>query len=98
LITVRKGGKLPVRTEVAEFIDYTGSRKSLELRPDAIRRGMRLLVVDEWVETGAQVRAAISLIERCGGVVAGVASINIDRHARLDLESRGYSCFATADR
>jgi adenine phosphoribosyltransferase len=97
VIPVRKGGKLPVRTEFAEFVDYTGTRKSLELRPDAIRPGMRLLLVDEWVETGAQVRAAISLIERCGGVVVGVASINIDANAKANLQQLGYPCFAVTD-
>lgn len=39
LVLVRKGGKLPVRADVAEFVDYTGQSKSLELRPDAVTRG-----------------------------------------------------------
>ena len=52
LVIVRKGGKLPVEASVAEFTDYSGRRKSLELRPDLIRPGARVLVVDDWVETG----------------------------------------------
>ena len=97
LIVVRKGGKLPVPADVAEFVDYTGQPKSLELRPDAVVRGSRVLLVDEWVETGAQVRAAISLIERRGGVVAGVASINIDAEAGAALTQSGYRCFAVSN-
>lgn len=97
LITMRKGGKLPVQTAVAEFVDYTGTHKSLEIRPDAIRPGMRLLLVDEWVETGAQIQAAISLIERCNGKVVGIASINIDPEARRGLEARGFKYFAVSD-
>ncbi|XP_031447188.1 uncharacterized protein LOC116227832 [Phasianus colchicus] len=33
--------------------------------------GMRILLVDQWVETGGTMRAAIQLVERQGGVVAG---------------------------
>jgi adenine phosphoribosyltransferase len=77
-IPIRKSGKLPVAVAVAEFVDYTGERKALELRRGILKPGDRVLVVDEWVETGARVQAAIDLIERERGVVAGVATINID--------------------
>ena len=40
----------------------------------------RVLIVDEWIETGAQVSAAVSLIERQGAIVAGIATINMDRN------------------
>ena len=33
--------------------------------------GLRILLVDQWVETGGTMRAAIQLVERLGGVVAG---------------------------
>ena len=89
LVTVRKGGKFPVKADAAEFVDYTGKRKSLELRPSVVVAGQRVLVVDEWVETGAQVRAAITLVEKRGGVVAGVAAINIDAEAGADLARAG---------
>jgi adenine/guanine phosphoribosyltransferase-like PRPP-binding protein len=56
-------------------------------------RGSRVLLVDDWVETGAQARAAISLIEQHGGIVAGVASIQMDHQARTTLSRLGYRCF-----
>lgn len=77
-VPVRKGGKLPVDVDRATFVDYSGEQKVLELRKDAIKPGTCVLVVDEWVETGAQVNAAISLIEQQGGVVTGIATLNID--------------------
>ena len=79
LVPTRKAGKLPVPTMAANFVDYTGKEKSLKIRTDAISPGTRVLVVDEWIETGAQVQAAIELIEQQGGIVAGIASINIDK-------------------
>jgi adenine phosphoribosyltransferase len=89
-VPIRKGGKLPVEVDTCTFIDYTGHEKSLELRADAIKRGTRVLVVDEWIETGAQVKAAIQLIEGQGGVIAGIAAINIDDNeaTRPLLETR----------
>ena len=91
-VPVRKGGKLPVRTDVAEFVDYTAQNKSLELKVGAIRAGTRVLVVDEWVETGAQVQAAIELGEKQGGVVIGVATINIDDNAVTRQLRNKYQC------
>ena len=66
-VPLRKGGKLPVRKETAEFRDYSGAEKALELRAEPWPRGTRVLLVDEWIETGAQARAAVELIERAGG-------------------------------
>ena len=78
LIPARKGGKLPVETVRETFVDYTGEQKALELRTGALEPGTAVLIVDEWIETGAQVSAAIALVERGGARVAGVAAISID--------------------
>jgi adenine phosphoribosyltransferase len=91
-LPIRKGGKLPVLAETAEFVDYTGQKKSLELRIGAIRPGTRVLVVDEWVETGAQIQAAIELLEKQGGVVIGVATINLEDNAVTRLLRDKYQC------
>jgi adenine phosphoribosyltransferase len=92
LLTVRKGGKLPVQADRVEFVDYTGQTKSLELRSGILQPGTRVLLVDEWIETGAQVKAAIQLIQRQGGIVAGIAAINMDinKHTKPLLEK--YRC------
>ena len=78
ILAVRKGGKLPVETDQTEFRDYTGLTKQLEIRRDILTQGARVLSVDEWIETGAQVSAAITLIESQGATVAGIATINMD--------------------
>jgi len=94
LIPIRKGGKLPCAVLTEEFVDYSGQKKSLELRKGVIQPGQRILIVDEWIETGAQVGAAIRLIESVGGFVAGIATINMDVNEQTNELGRNYSCFS----
>jgi adenine phosphoribosyltransferase len=53
--------------------DYQGKEETLRLRRDAIARGDRVALVDDWCETGSQVVVARALIESCGGRLVGVA-------------------------
>lgn len=91
LVVARKGEKLPLACDSVSFVDYAGQAKRLEMRLDALRPGTRVLIVDEWVETGAQIGAVITLIERQGGIVAGIASLNVDAEAMSKLSK--YQCF-----
>lgn len=79
-VPIRKGGKLPVAVITADFVDYSGQQKVPEIRKGLIKPGDQVLLVDEWIETGAQAQAAIDLIEKEGGKVMGIAAINIDRN------------------
>lgn len=93
-IPIRKGGKLPVDVTAVEFVDYSGQPKTLELRQGSIQSGDRVLLVDEWIETGAQVGAAVDLIEGAGAVVAGIAAINMDDNPGVRRLRKKYMCFA----
>ncbi|XP_075627481.1 adenine phosphoribosyltransferase-like isoform X3 [Balearica regulorum gibbericeps] len=77
-LAIRKAGHLCVQTLAQPYTDYSGREKVMEVRTDAILPGLRILLVDQWVETGGTMRAAIQLVERLGGVVAGVAAICIE--------------------
>lgn len=82
-VPVRKGGKLPYPEAALlrrEFTDYSGTSKALELHPGALGTDDRALVVDDWVETGAQMRAATELVEAAGASVAGIAAVGVDRN------------------
>jgi adenine phosphoribosyltransferase len=91
-IPIRKGGKLPAAVSMAEFVDYSGQRKTLELRKGSIKPGEKVLVVDEWIETGAQVQAAVDLIEGAGGSVVGIAAINMDDNPIVMRLRQKYKC------
>ncbi|XP_058019813.1 uncharacterized protein LOC131188518 [Ahaetulla prasina] len=77
-VTIRKAGHLCVETCTQTYRDYTDREKVMEARTDAIGPGVRVLLVDQWVETGGTMRGAIQLVERQGGVVAGIAAICIE--------------------
>jgi len=90
IIAIRKGGKLPVEVDRVEFRDYTGTLKQLEIRKDALRTPAHVLLVDEWIETGTQIRAAAKLIEAQGGTIAGIATINMDTNGKTKDISEKY--------
>ncbi|WP_254536207.1 phosphoribosyltransferase family protein [Halomarina litorea] len=91
-VPVRKGGKLPLRDEEVlrrSLTDYSGERKTLELARALVDGGTRAFLVDDWVETGAQMTAATDLVERAGGEVVGVSVLRAHRDERTrDLFER----------
>ena len=95
---IRKGGKLPIEADRAEFTDYTHLSKSLELGKGTVSKGQRILLVDEWIETGAQMRSAIKLIETQGGKIAAILSIHIDTNQQTQALIENYRCLSLDDR
>jgi len=73
-VPVRKKGKLPHTTHTEEYeLEY--GTDVLEAHVDAVEPGQRVLVVDDVLATGGTAAATIRLVERLGGVVAGLAFI-----------------------
>ncbi|MDY4010562.1 MAG: adenine phosphoribosyltransferase [Fusobacterium gastrosuis] len=71
-VPVRKPGKLP--REVIEYsYDLEYGSNTLCLHKDAIKPGQRVLIVDDLLATGGTVEAAVKLVQKLGGVVAGLA-------------------------
>ena len=77
-LTVRKAGKVPVETDVVDFVNYSARTQQMEMRKPAFAPGTRVLLVDQWVETGGTMDAGIRLVERQGGVIAGIATVCIE--------------------
>jgi len=91
-VPVRKGGKLPVRNERVAFKDYSGAEKVFELRANPWPAGTRVLLADEWIETGATAKAAVTLIEQAGGVIVGIAAIAFRKNERTAELWAKYRC------
>jgi adenine phosphoribosyltransferase len=74
LIPVRKAGKLPRATHAASYeLEY--GTATLEIHTDAFLPGHRVLVIDDVLATGGTAEATVSLIERSGASVVGVAFV-----------------------
>ena len=52
----------------------------MEMRQPAFLPGTRVLLVDQWVETGGTMRGAIDLVQRQAGVVAGIVTIAMEEN------------------
>ena len=86
VIPVRKQGKLPYETHGVTYqLEY--GTDSLEMHRDALMPGDRVLIVDDLLATGGTLAAAAQLVERAGGLVAGLAVLieltALDGRARL---------------
>ncbi|XP_072445766.1 adenine phosphoribosyltransferase isoform X1 [Chiloscyllium punctatum] len=77
-LTIRKEGHSCVETKRKNYSDYTGQEKVMEMRTDVVKKDLRILLVDQWIETGGTMEAAIALIEEQGGTIAGIAAICIE--------------------
>jgi adenine phosphoribosyltransferase len=77
-LTIRKGGKIPVEFDVVDMSNYSGQTQHMEMRKPAFAPGTRVLLVDQWIETGGTMSAGISLVERQGGEIAGIAAVCIE--------------------
>ncbi|HZW39247.1 MAG TPA: adenine phosphoribosyltransferase [Ignavibacteriaceae bacterium] len=67
-VPVRKPGKLPAET-ISETYDLEYGQDKIEIHKDAIQSGDVVLLHDDLLATGGTAKAAINLIEKCGGKV-----------------------------
>ncbi|HEY6421321.1 MAG TPA: adenine phosphoribosyltransferase [Candidatus Binataceae bacterium] len=74
LAIARKPGKLPFRTYDESYELEYGSA-SLEIHQDGIMKDARVLIVDDLLATGGTAHAAVQLVHRLGGKVAGCAFV-----------------------
>lgn len=69
---VRKPNKLPRETIEVEY-DLEYGSNTLTMHSDAIKKGQRVLIVDDLLATGGTVEATVKLVEKLGGIVVGGA-------------------------
>jgi adenine phosphoribosyltransferase len=92
-VPARRPGKLPPETVSATYaLEY--GQNALELHPDLVPKGSRVVIHDDVLATGGTVDAIRGLVERLGGEVVGSCFIieltflgGRDRLAGLDLFS-----------
>jgi adenine phosphoribosyltransferase len=95
-VPARRPGKLPPETVSASYVLEYGEN-ALELHPDLIPKGARVVIHDDVLATGGTVEAICGLVERLGGMVVGACFIieltflggrerlsNVDLHALIE--------------
>lgn len=92
-LPARRPGKLPPETVSASYaLEY--GQNSLELHPELVQPGARVVIHDDVLATGGTVEAIAGLVRQLGGEVVGACFVieltflgGRDRLADLDLEA-----------
>ena len=95
-VPVRKKGKLPSKT-VSHTYQKEYGPDTIEIHEDAIKKGDKVLVVDDLIATGGTVAAAIKLVEKLGGVVEELAFIIELPELRGREKIKGYKVFTMVE-
>lgn len=74
LILIRKKGKLPGR-KLTKAYDLEYARAEIEIHPDDVPQGKRVLLLDDLIATGGTLRAAWELISASGGNVTNIFGV-----------------------
>ena len=93
-LPIRKAGKLCVDTKKVDFVNYSKRNQFMEIRFPAFEAGTKVIIVDQWVETGGTMGAAIRLIEQQGGLVKGVIALAIEENDNTKKLRNDYKCFS----
>ena len=93
-LPIRKAGKLCVDTKKVDFVNYSKRNQFMEIRFPAFESGTKVFIVDQWVETGGTMGAAIKLIEQQGGLVKGVIALAIEENDNTKKLRNDYKCFS----
>ena len=91
-VPVRKPNKLP-RETISYKYDLEYGSNELFMHADAIKKGQKVLIIDDLLATGGTVAATIKMVEMLGGEVVGCAFLIelTDLKGRETLE--GYDVF-----
>lgn len=93
-VLIRKKGKLP-REVVREEYDLEYGKDCIEMHRESIKKGQRVLIVDDLLATGGTCLAACNLVKRLGGeiVECGFIIDLPDLHGKEKLEKSGFRVF-----
>jgi adenine phosphoribosyltransferase len=92
-VPVRKPRKLPAPVARVTY-DLEYGSDALEIHMDAIRKGQRVILVDDLLATGGTMEATVKLVNQLGGEIAGLGfAVELDFLKGRDRFS-GYDVFS----
>ena len=92
-VPVRKPGKLP-REVISQDYELEYGSSTLQMHKDAIKKGDRVVIIDDLIATGGTTQAIVKLVEKLGGKVVLICSLIelVDLKARELLKEYIKSC------
>ena len=91
-LPIRKAGKLCVDTDSVTFSNYSGRTQDMEMRKPAFATGTKVLLVDQWIETGGTMDGAIRLVQQQDGKVAGLVAIAMENNEKTASYRKKFPC------
>lgn len=73
-VPVRKPGKLP-REVISQDYELEYGSSTLQMHKDAIKKGDRVVIIDDLIATGGTTQAIVKLVEKLGGKVVLICSL-----------------------
>jgi adenine phosphoribosyltransferase len=73
-IPVRKKGKLPAKTRSVTYALEYGT-DTLEIHEDALKKGDKVVVIDDLLATGGTVSAVVDLVNGLGARICGIGFV-----------------------
>ncbi len=70
-VPVRKKGKLPSKCVQLTY-EKEYEKDTIEMHEDAVKKGDKVLIIDDLLATGGTVKANIDLVEKMGGEIVGL--------------------------
>ncbi len=97
-VPIRKKGKLPFTT-VEETYELEYGSATVEMHTDAVKRGDRVLLIDDLIATGGTMMAGKKLLDRLGAeVIEGAAIVDLpELHGSRKLREAGLPLFTLVD-
>jgi len=71
---VRKKGKLPYST-IEESYELEYGEATVEIHDDSIKKGERVVIIDDLIATGGTMVASANLVERLGGEIVELSIV-----------------------
>jgi len=70
-VLIRKKGKLP-RETISTTYDLEYGSATIEMHKDSIKKGQKVVLIDDLIATGGTLKACVDLIEQLGGELSRI--------------------------
>ena len=93
VVPIRKKGKLPYKTVSTTYALEYGT-DTLEMHEDALKKGTKVLIVDDLLATGGTAKATADLVRKVGGEIIGLSFLIELAFLKGRENLKGYDIFS----